>query len=289
MLKTRVITALVLLAVLVPALRAGGQVWAYFCLVFVLAAQWEWNRLILLSQKTSLANALPIYLIWGAMLAIPAGYFVYLDSTASPSQSGVRQLQLAWFLLAVVSIWVLVNVTRLSQAFDKVQPQLWEPLLFLLGAWCSLVLLHRQGLLVLFSAMGLVWVADIGAYFCGKAWGKRKLAPTISPGKSWEGAWGGQVTLLVLTGIWIYFYPANTTISGLVNARFGFIALVVAMLVIGVLSVLGDLSESQLKRIAGLKDSSQLLPGHGGVLDRIDALIPAMPFAAAIATLSSLL
>ncbi len=289
MLKTRVITALVLLALLVPALRAGGQVWAVFCLVFVLAAQWEWNRLILLAQKTPLTNALPMYLIWGAMLAIPACYFLYMDSRASQAQSAVRQLQLAWFLLAVVAVWIFINVMRLNQPFDKVRPQLWEPLLFLLGAWCSLVLLQRQGLLVLFSAMGLVWMADIGAYFCGKAWGKRKLAPTISPGKSWEGAWGGQFTLLVLTAIWVYFYPPNSTISGLVHARFGVLGLVLAMLTIGVLSVLGDLSESQLKRIAGLKDSSQLLPGHGGVLDRIDALIPAMPFAAAIATLSSLL
>jgi phosphatidate cytidylyltransferase len=289
MLKTRVITALVLLAVLVPALRAGGQVWALFCLVFVLAAQWEWNRLILQTQGSEKQGRGLTYILWGAMLAAPALLYLYMEANAGAQEAQLRRLRVAWYLLGVVAVWVLVMVLRLGQDFSSIRPKLWEPLLFLLAAWISLVLLQQQGVLVLFSAMGLVWMADIGAYFFGKAFGKRKLALAISPGKSWEGAWGGQATLLALTLIWVVFFSAQETISGLVLSRFGVLALLVSMITIGVLSVLGDLSESQLKRMAGSKDSSGLLPGHGGVLDRIDALIPAMPFAAAISTLASTL
>jgi phosphatidate cytidylyltransferase len=289
MLKTRVITAFILLALLVPALRAGGQVWAVFCLLFVLAAQWEWNRLILQSQGVEKQSRVLSYMLWGVMLAAPALLYLFMQGNADSTQADLRRLRLAWFLLGTVAIWVVVMVLRLGQEFANIRPKLWEPLLFLFAAWISLVLLQQQGVLLLFSAMGLVWMADIGAYFFGKVLGKRKLAPAISPGKSWEGAWGGQFALLMLTLIWVVFFPAHDTIAGLVLSRFGVLALIVSMLTIGVLSVLGDLSESQLKRIAGSKDSSGLLPGHGGVLDRIDALIPAMPFAAAISTLSSVL
>lgn len=118
----------------------------------------------------------------------------------------------------------------------------------------------------------LVWAADSGAYFSGRAFGKRKLAPKVSPGKSWEGVVGGLITALVLAFVFIHFFG-----DALVGERniTGFVILSVATVAI---SVLGDLTESMFKRESGVKDSSQLIPGHGGVLDRIDSLTAAVPF-----------
>jgi phosphatidate cytidylyltransferase len=135
--------------------------------------------------------------------------------------------------------------------------------------------------------MVLVWIADIGAYFSGKAFGKRKLAPTISPGKSWEGAIGGGIAVLLVASISIVLAQAaapwlQDTFAYKLQARFGWALTLLALLVLVAASVIGDLFESQLKRRAGMKDSSNLLPGHGGVLDRIDALIPVLPLAALI-------
>ena len=122
-------------------------------------------------------------------------------------------------------------------------------------------------------------MADIGAYFCGKALGKRKLAPTISPGKSWEGAIGGCLCVL-LVGSGSTMIPAlGDTFSLTVLQRWGWGGLVIALTVLSAVSVVGDLFESLLKRRASMKDSSHLLPGHGGVLDRVDALIPVLPLA----------
>jgi phosphatidate cytidylyltransferase len=130
----------------------------------------------------------------------------------------------------------------------------------------------------------LVWIADIGAYFSGKAFGKRKLAPTISPGKSWEGAIGGGVAVLVIASISILVATDTSWLQDSfavrLQARFGWGVTLLALLVIVAASIIGDLFESQLKRRAAIKDSSNLLPGHGGVLDRVDALIPVLPLAA---------
>ena len=142
----------------------------------------------------------------------------------------------------------------------------------------AVLFLHSPGFL--FSTMAIVWVADIGAYFSGKAFGKHKLAPTISPGKSWEGAIGGWILVLIFgagsTTISVFHDTAPTQIF----EKFGWVGFVAVMTTLSVASVVGDLFESLLKRRAGMKDSSALLPGHGGVLDRIDALIPVIPIVA---------
>ncbi len=127
--------------------------------------------------------------------------------------------------------------------------------------------------------MVIVWVADIGAYFAGKAFGKQKLAPTISPGKSWEGAIGGWLAVLVLAGLSTLVPQLQDTFAAQLFARKGWMIAVALLSAISAASVVGDLFESMLKRRAGMKDSSNLLPGHGGVLDRIDALIPVLPLA----------
>jgi phosphatidate cytidylyltransferase len=127
--------------------------------------------------------------------------------------------------------------------------------------------------------MALVWVADIGAYFAGKTFGKHKLAPSISPGKSWEGAIGGWIAVLVIAAGSTKISALADTFSSRVVAAWGWPGFIAVMTLIVAASIAGDLFESQLKRRACMKDSSSLLPGHGGVLDRIDALIPTLPLA----------
>lgn len=145
----------------------------------------------------------------------------------------------------------------------------------------------------LFSVFALVWVADIGAYFFGRAFGRRKLAPNISPGKSWEGVWGGVLAVFILCGVWIYVdrlrltggegEVLNSSSQGLsffsLIASKGLLIQIFALVFMVGMSVTGDLIESLVKRSVGAKDSSRLLPGHGGVLDRIDALLPTLPIA----------
>ena len=155
----------------------------------------------------------------------------------------------------------------------------------LLALWLTWVAMYQakvMGVNFLLSVLFLVWMADIAAYFSGRAFGRRKLAPAISPGKSWEGVWGGMVGVLLMAGTWIWIDTAYAVDSASLFTRLyarGGPFLVLATLFLVMMSVAGDLVESLVKRSAGMKDSSQLLPGHGGVLDRVDALLPALPLA----------
>lgn len=137
----------------------------------------------------------------------------------------------------------------------------------------------RHSAVYLLSVMALVWIADIGAYFSGKAFGKRKLAPTISPGKSWEGAIGGGIAVLLIASASVHIPVLADSFTVHLVARFGWWVTVALLVLLVATSITGDLFESMLKRRAGMKDSSQLLPGHGGVLDRVDALVPVLPLA----------
>jgi phosphatidate cytidylyltransferase len=148
----------------------------------------------------------------------------------------------------------------------------------LVGFWVALVQLHARSPWLLLAAMAVVWIADTAAYFAGRAFGRHRLAPAVSPGKTWEGVAGAVVAVALYALACAYFLP-----------HFGLApephpATLVAWLVLGMVltavSVIGDLYESWLKRAAGVKDSGRLLPGHGGILDRIDALLAALPLAA---------
>jgi phosphatidate cytidylyltransferase len=134
--------------------------------------------------------------------------------------------------------------------------------------------------LFLLSAMSLVWVADVGAYFSGKQFGKRKLAPSISPGKTWEGVIGGLISVLLVATLFALTPALADSFSAKLLERLGWLGFVVVLCAVTAASVCGDLFESMLKRRAEMKDSSNLLPGHGGVLDRVDALIPVLPLMA---------
>jgi phosphatidate cytidylyltransferase len=164
-------------------------------------------------------------------------------------------------------------------------------------AWLAVAQARVAGINFLLSVLLLVWVADIFAYFAGRTFGGRfskgKLAPSISPGKSWEGVWGGMAGVVALSLAWVYagsaaggtgFWGEATLYSRLV-ANHGLLVMLLAVIFLAAMSVVGDLVESLIKRSAGVKDSSGLLPGHGGVLDRVDALLPTLPLAMMLVSL----
>lgn len=268
MLKTRVITALVLLAVLLSVLYSKSLI--FFLLVaavFLGAAAWEAARLFRAKQ--------PILsgVLWTAVFLL-AVYFA--DAVG---------MHLLFALCAV--IWAIRLTPSLAvglPAAGSVGSRLLSIVygICVLGCFVAIAALFQHSPLYLLSVMAIVWIADIGAYFAGKAFGKRKLAPSISPGKSWEGAIGGWGAVLVLAGVSAHYPPLVDTFASRVLAGFGWAGFVGVMTLMVAASIVGDLFESQLKRRAEMKDSSNLLPGHGGVLDRIDALIPTLPLAVLI-------
>jgi phosphatidate cytidylyltransferase len=148
-----------------------------------------------------------------------------------------------------------------------------------LAAWNSLIFSRQVGVNYFLSVLMLVWISDIAAYFGGKAIGRTKLAPTISPGKTWEGVFFGILGVIALAFIWIlcdqYFENKNRSFFSQIF-QLDFISFFMTLIFLTSIGVIGDLFESLLKRSVGLKDSSRLLPGHGGVLDRIDALLPVL-------------
>ncbi|MEO8169742.1 MAG: phosphatidate cytidylyltransferase [Oxalobacteraceae bacterium] len=268
MLKIRVLTALVLLAVLLPVLYLNNfPAFAIIFTIFFAAAAWESLRL------TSSAHPVAIAAAWTVVFGIIVANF---------NASGTT------LLFAVSSaIWLFVLVPLLSLGLPPLQSVQSRFLagfysIAILGCFVAIVAAFRHSPLFLLSIMAIVWVADIGAYFSGKALGRRKLAPSISPGKSWEGAIGGWIAVVLVSAISIRFTALQDTFAARLHAHFGLIGFLACMTFLVAASVVGDLSESQLKRRAGMKDSSNLLPGHGGVLDRIDALIPVLPLAVLI-------
>ncbi|MNO54472.1 Phosphatidate cytidylyltransferase [compost metagenome] len=257
MLKQRVLTALVLLPVaLAGFFLLDGAAFSLFIGLIVALGAWEWARLAGYGRQGERCA-------YAALVAV-----LMLVCSLLPQLAGaILLVALLWWLLATVMV---LTYPDSSYFWGGRWRRLLIGLLVLLPAWQGLVLLKQwplaNGLII--SVMVLVWAADIGAYFSGKAFGKRKLAPRVSPGKSWEGFYGGlALSLLITFGVGLYRdWSARELVLALIGA-----ALVVA------LSVVGDLTESMFKRQAGLKDSSSLLPGHGGVLDRIDSLTAAIP------------
>jgi phosphatidate cytidylyltransferase len=257
--------------VLLPAMfHSAIGPFAALTLLLVAAAGWEWARMNGRGAQSSRAVG---GLLAGAMLL-----FWWLG--------GLDRNWLAiWW--AAFAVWLLVSVVMLRRGVVgwqawPVLPRLVMGLLLLACAWLALVQAHQVGLVFLLSVLTLVWAADIFAYAGGRAWGRRKLAPTLSPGKSWEGAISGFVGVCLLALFWLWFDQRFATASPSLFSRLwsaGPLWLAGALVLLTTTSVVGDLLESLVKRGAGMKDSSQLLPGHGGVLDRVDALLPVLPTA----------
>ena len=274
MLKTRIITAIVLMAVLLPILflLPPNYLGAFF-LVALLAAAWEWSRMLAPEAK----KAAWLYATFCLVIIL----FLLGMQAVSWQFSLLMMSVLFWIFLAPFILAKGMNFSL--QKFKSLYSIL--GLIILPATWFALVFLRELGLVFLLSSMALVWVADIGAYFIGKAFGKHKLAAQISPGKSIEGAMGGLVLCYLYAFLCVVYLPLGDTLFGAWAIRFGWVPMFLMVTVLVAFSVFGDLFESQLKRLAGVKDSSHLLPGHGGVLDRVDALIPTMPIAALLAGL----
>jgi len=272
MLATRIATALVLLALLLPAL-AAPMLWPFQALTLILlaAAGWEWGRLN--GAGFVAALGLGVVVALACVAAASAGW-----ATAHPGQG--------WWLPA--ACWVVGASLAL-----RVGPSGWQaaprgPRIvigvgILVAAWLAMAQAQAIGVNFLLSVLALVWMADIAAYAGGRAFGRRKLAPTISPGKSWEGAISGAVGVLLLAWAWTaidrHWSLGSPSLYTLLAERWGPLGTLLALLALTALSVAGDLVESMVKRASGAKDSSRLLPGHGGVLDRVDALMPVLPAA----------
>lgn len=275
MLKQRIITALALLALLLPALFAP-QPWPFMLLTVVLigAGAWEWGRL----------NRVPAAQAWlGAIGCVAA---CALAQQVGWVQSTPPQL---WLLAG--ALWILLGAWMIQRGVSAwaLWPRAWRwglGLLLLALAWLALAQGHQRGVNFLLSVLVLVWAADVFAYFFGRALGGKfisaKLAPAISPGKSWEGVVGGILGVFLVSWAWTAFDQTQAvsvaSFYTLLWAHGAWVA-VPALLLMSAMSVVGDLVESLVKRSAGMKDSSGLLPGHGGVLDRVDALLPTLPVA----------
>lgn len=279
MLKQRIITAIVLLAILLPALFYPSHVpFGFVMLALIGAAAWEWGRLNDYDQRVSLflgaETVVLCALSWWLGLLEHSLLTVWIVASAAWVLGGAALLRVA------VPGWPRVPKTL----------RLVGGLLALWVAWLAAVQARMVGINFLLSILVLVWVADVFAYFAGRAFGlkftRNKLAPGISPGKSWEGVWGGMVGVVVLAFCWVWAdASAEAAVPSLytrLDARGGWL-LLVGVLFLAAMSVVGDLVESLVKRSAGAKDSSGLLPGHGGVLDRIDALLPVLPIAMMLA------
>ncbi len=266
MLKQRIITAVVIVAALLAAMAylSAGQLSLLFAGI-VLVAAWEWADLSdLRPQVARLAYVLAI----GALIA---SVYALLGDVASWSTAALQELFVAacvWW--AVALLWV--KGYPVSAGLWGSRPvRIVMGVAVLLPTWLALSYLRNlpNGAWLLLMLVSLVAIADIGAYFFGRRFGKAKLAPAVSPGKSWAGFWGGLAcSVSFMAALW-YFWPGGMPVS--------LPAMLVLAAITSLASVLGDLLESMVKRHRGIKDSSQLLPGHGGVMDRVDSLTAASP------------
>lgn len=262
-LKARIAAAVVLIPVAVACvlfLPAWG--FAVFMAVFVLAGAWEWAPLAGL-PGTGARSVFTLCVAAGL-----AGTWYWPHATPS----------LLWAAAAywlVCAYWVISSQCgRKPAGLASTPVKVLAGWLTLVPAWAALALLHRTeptGPMLVLFVMVLVWGADVGAYFAGRRFGRRKLASRVSPGKTWEGVAGAMLTVLMLAVVFWWLYPG----AAMPISAAGFIAL---SLFVGAVSVLGDLAESLFKRSAGLKDSGGIIPGHGGVLDRLDSITAAGPW-----------
>ncbi len=276
MLKTRIITALVL----IPLTLAGlfllpPRAWGVVTLAVVVIGATEWAELAALKKRGWL-------LFVGTTLF--TGCVLLLDPAAGfTPESGWADAVVFWICGAASVFWLLVAPAWLASG-RRVESR---PVLAIVGwlvliaTWMAVVALQTRSPGLLLALMAIVWIADTAAYFTGRRFGRRKLAPSISPGKTWEGVYGALAAVAIYALLLLPFASAagySRALDPIAAATWVAIALLLAGL-----SIIGDLFESQLKRQRGVKDSGSVLPGHGGVLDRIDALTAAMPPAALIA------
>ncbi|WP_416413100.1 phosphatidate cytidylyltransferase [Pantoea sp. App145] len=272
MLKSRLITAFILIPLVIAALfwlPLSG--FAITTIIICMLAAWEWGQLAGMATRQ---QRIWLAVLCGLLLAV-------MLFTLQPYQRDLHQVQMESSLWVSLIWWVVALVLVL---FYPASAAVWRhsrPLRLLFGVltvipffWGMMALRqyhydtdHFAGAWWLLFVMFLVWGADSGAYMFGRLFGKHKLAPKVSPGKTWEGFLGGLVCSAVIAWLFATFAPLTIATS----------TLIICAVIAALASVLGDLTESMFKREAGIKDSGNLIPGHGGILDRIDSLTAAVP------------
>lgn len=263
MLLQRLITALILIGMFLPSLyllpSAG---WLAVCILLVGIAAKEWARL---SGVETTGGQLSFAAMVGVLTSLI---------------SLVPWLQTGWYAAATL-FWIVMAPWLLSRtAFPRNAPfALATGLVILAAAGGAMSALRNVSPSLLLALMGIIWVSDSAAYFAGRKFGRHKLAPKVSPGKTWEGVAGAMLFVLIYAGVSIALWP-GVVIPPWLRSTEALFALAGLWLLLAALGVVGDLVESLLKRSAGVKDSGDILPGHGGMLDRIDALLPMLPLAA---------
>ena len=261
MLKTRLITAAILVPLVVfGVLRLPTSAFAMILGAVLVAGSWEWARLVPLQQQTTrlLYCAVVALLLWLTWLAGPLRMIVPLLTVAC-----------LWWLFALY--WVSHPQLCNSRAVACTVVKLLAGLLVCVPPWAALVVLHlrgEDGPLLTLIVLVMVWLADSGAYFAGRLWGRHKLAPLVSPGKTREGVYGGLAASLLFAGGAAWYLSHSLAWTG---------TFVAVSLLAMLFSVAGDLLESLMKRQSGIKDSGSIIPGHGGIFDRVDSLVAAAP------------
>lgn len=263
MVRTRIITAVIMLCLFLAAvLYLPAVFWMVLLLALTVTGSWEWSRLARFSARHSI-----IYLLLTATLGGELLYLLDRAVNMNPFSHSFSS-----FYLASLVFWGLI-VPYLLKSRYAIRNRMLLALtgwLVLLPTSFALYQLRAIDPIVLLGFMATVWISDTAAYFAGRAFGKHKLAPNISPGKTWEGVAGALGAVFIYALLWTHFAGEET------QPKF----LIPVLLIIAVLGIIGDLFESLMKRQAGLKDSGNILPGHGGILDRIDALTSTLPVAA---------
>jgi|TARA_Y100000310_G_scaffold329287_1_gene398840 phosphatidate cytidylyltransferase len=261
----RVVTALILAPIVIAGIfLLSDGFFAVFVGLFIVVGGWEFANLCGLASVQRVLYA-------GLILLVMVSAYYFLSSGL------LLWIGLVWWCIAFV---LVVSYPRGVKLWGRVWQRSCIGFVILVPAWISLIQLktYENSTFLILVLMFLIWGADVGAYFAGRAFGQKKLAPRVSPGKSWAGVYGGlaSAAVVVLLAIWW----ENSMLSGSQWVMFFFLCMLIV-----VVSVLGDLTESMFKRHRGVKDSSGLLPGHGGILDRIDSLLAAGPVYALSLTL----
>lgn len=272
MLKTRISTAVILFSAFFSALFFLPPLgWLLFVTLVAAFAAWEWGALMGLGSRLRFVLGIATIGIC-VLIALSSPAALGLEDGFSESAFRLGR----WFYFPAATFWLLVVPLwmRCHWSLPKSGLGLAVGWLVILPTWLALVQLGQADAMALIAIMAIVWLADIAAYAFGRTLGRHKLAPSISPGKTWEGALGGGLAVVV------YGFILSPKLPPVLADHA--ILLLLVLVLITVISVIGDLFESLLKRQAGLKDSSNILPGHGGVLDRIDSLTSTLPLVALV-------
>jgi phosphatidate cytidylyltransferase len=276
MLAQRIATAIVLIAGFLAALfLLPAPAWTALAALVLAIGAWEWAGFAKAPAGARIAYA-AVMTTAGLLAAIALGL--------AAGATGALELFAVYGAAAVFWVVAAPLWLRRGPAATPRGPILLAGWVVLIPTFLALVQLRNIHPLTLLGFMMVVWIADIAAFFCGRRWGRHKLAPRVSPGKTWEGLYGALLATAVFAIGWVAFGGRHSP-SIVRDLPLGALAMVILVAALAALSVVGDLFESAMKRQAGLKDSGRILPGHGGVLDRIDALTPVLPLAALVCML----